>query len=358
MNDTTNMLTETATKLFSELCTKPVLDAAEKGAFPQALWTAIEEAGFASMLASERDGGIAASFADAVALLRVAGRFAAPVPLAETMIARWLFSKAGLPVPCGPLAIALGNGAEKWRFEGSGEKQTLQGAERAVPWASAAEAIVVVADQEEGTSIGAVEPARLKIEARRNIAGEPRDEVAAHGVSVGRVAQLKEPSRDLVFRVAALFRAALISGALERILELSVSYVRNRVQFGRPLARFQAVQQQLAVLAGAVAASVAITDAAACVADREDGELMVAAARARLADAIDTGAGIAHQVHGAMGFVREYVLHYNTRRLWAWRDEYGSAAEWRERLGRAFIGTLADELWPKLVLVGAKTTQG
>jgi acyl-CoA dehydrogenase len=190
---------------------------------------------------------------------------------------------------------------------------------------------------------------------RRNIAGEARDGLTADGVTVAEAARLERPDFDEVFRMAALFRAGLMSGALQQLLDLSVAYVGQRVQFGRPLGRFQAVQQQLAVLAGSVAASSAITNAAACVVERADGELMVAAARSRLADAVDAGNAIAHQVHGAMGFVREYQLHLSTRRLWAWRDEYGTAVQWRERLGRAFAGTPANELWSKLALVGIRT---
>ncbi|MBI4190009.1 MAG: acyl-CoA dehydrogenase [Betaproteobacteria bacterium] len=359
MSDIANMLTETATRLFSELCTKAVLAAAETGNFPQALWVAVEEAGFASMLAMEQDGGIAASAPDAVTLLRVAGRFSAPVPLAETMIARWLLSQAGLSAGTGPLTIALGGmTADGWRLEGSGKNWTLHGKEHAVPWGSSAKSVVVVVGEGTGITLGVVDPTQLKTEARRNIAGEPRDELIANVASVTKVAHLAGLDHDRVFRMAALFRAGLIVGALDSILELSVRYVGERVQFGRPLARLQAIQQQLAVLAGSVAASSAITDAAACVIEREDGRLMIAAARARLADAIDTATGIAHQVHGAMGFAREYALHLNTRRLWAWRDEYGTAVQWRERLGRSFAGIAADDLWPALALVGARTETG
>ncbi len=355
MSESQNLYSEVAARLFSDLCPDSVLAAAETGGYPQELWAAVEEAGFASMLASEEDGGVSASPAEAVALLRVAGRFAVPLPLAETLIARWLLSLAGVKVGPGPLTVAIGNVNGPWTFTQRDGRTMLKGQQCAVPWAASATAVVVVAPHKDKTVVAVIDPGKLKIEARRNIAGEPRDDIVAKAVAAGAVAELVAPDPRTIFRMASLFRAALISGALERILDMSVRYTTERTQFGRPLSRFQAIQQQLAVLAGEVAASSAIVDAAACVVEREDGELMVAAARARLAGAIDTGAAIAHQVHGAMGFAREYPLHNNTRRLWAWRDEYGSAVEWRERLGRAFTGTPADALWPKLARVGART---
>lgn len=345
----TMMLTEAADKLFADLCTRQVLDAAES-AFPQGLWTQAEAAGLPAMLAQERDGGIAASFADAVAVLRVAGRYSVPLPLAETMVARWLLSVAGLPPIEGPLALALG---KKWRLEGAGSKRKLHGMEDAVAWASDAKACVLIMPEGAGIALAVVDPAKLECAARRNIAGEPRDRISANGVAPASVTCVAQISHDRVLSMMALLRAALIVGALEQVLDLSVRYAQERVQFGRPLAKLQAIQQQLAVLAGDAAASSAITDAAAAAADRNDAKLMVAAARARLADAIDSATGIAHQVHGAIGFAREYALHFSTRRLWAWRDEYGTAVEWRECLGRAFVGTPADELWPALSAAGA-----
>ncbi|HTE14344.1 MAG TPA: acyl-CoA dehydrogenase family protein [Burkholderiales bacterium] len=353
MSDITAMLVETATRIFSDHCTKSVLDAAETGAFPQALWSEVEVSGIASMLTPERDGGILASPADAVSILRVAGRYSAPVPLAETMIARWLFSKATVPIGSEPTSIVFLRGKTCWQFGGQESHRTLSGRQQAVPWGGSVKSILVVG-ADEGTTLGVVEAARLGVQARRNIAGEPRDQLDADKVPFMEV-HLPDVNADFVFDLASLFRGALICGALERILELSVLYASDRIQFGRPLSKFQAVQQQLAVLAGEVASATAITDAAARVVGREDGNLMIAAMRSRLANAIDTGTAIAHQVHGAIGFAREYALHSSTRRLWAWRDEYGSAVEWRERLGRAFAGTPADELWPKLSVIGAQT---
>ena len=353
MSENTTLLTDAANKLFADLCTRQALDAAEH-AFPHHMWAQIEAGGFPAMLAKESDGGIAATSSDAVAVLRIAGRHSVPLPLAETMVARWLMSEAGVPPVAGPLTIALGNDSQRWQLKDSGASHRLHGREDAVAWARDAKAILVAVPEGTGLALCMADPSQFESAARCNIAGEPRDRIAANGIVPSSVAMLENISIDKVLCMAALFRAALSVGALAQVLDLCVTYTQQRVQFGRPLSRLQAVQQQLAVLAGAVAASAAITEAAGCTVDFKDGKLMVAVARSRVADAIDSAAGIAHQVHGAIGFTREYLLHFSTRRLWAWRDEYGAAVAWREYVGRTFVGTPADELWPALAAVGSK----
>ena len=143
-------------------------------------------------------------------------------------------------------------------------------------------------------------------------------------------------------------RSVQIAGALERTLAYALSYANERVQFGRPIGKFQAVQHMLALLAGQAAAASAIADAAVEASAQAPGEFAVAAAKARAGEAAGKGAEIAHQVHGAMGFTREHSLHYVTRRLWAWRDEFGNETYWQKRLGRMVAAKGADALWPLL----------
>jgi acyl-CoA dehydrogenase-like protein len=142
-------------------------------------------------------------------------------------------------------------------------------------------------------------------------------------------------------RLGAALRAAQMAGALERVQELTVEHASTRTQFGQPLRRFQAVGQQLAVMAGEVAAARAAADAA--IADPV--EWKVAAAKVRAGEAVGRVADIAHQVHGAIGFTDEHPLHLFTRLLWRWRDEFGSEAEWASRLGSLVEDK---ELWPLL----------
>jgi acyl-CoA dehydrogenase len=76
--------------------------------------------------------------------------------------------------------------------------------------------------------------------------------------------------------------------------------------------------------------------------------LEVAAAKIRVGEAAAEGARIAHQVLGAIGFTQEHTLHRFTRRLWAWRDDFGSESHWALRLGGLVAAKGADQLWPML----------
>ena len=146
----------------------------------------------------------------------------------------------------------------------------------------------------------------------------------------------------------ALCRSVQMAGALERVLEYSLQYANERVQFGRPIGKFQAIQHMLAVLAGQAAASSAAADAAVEASRLAPDEFAVSVAKSRVGEAAGKGAEIAHQVHGAMGYTREHNLHYSTRRLWSWRDEFGNESCWQGRLGRAVAASGADALWPML----------
>ncbi len=122
----------------------------------------------------------------------------------------------------------------------------------------------------------------------------------------------------------------------------------ERIQFGRPIGKFQAIQQDLAVLSTHVAASSVAADYACSSMDKGNPDFAIAVAKSRIDDAVSVGAGIAHQVHGAIGFTYEHGLHFATRRLWAWRAEYGSGSEWSKILGEKAISNGADKFWPSI----------
>jgi acyl-CoA dehydrogenase len=156
---------------------------------------------------------------------------------------------------------------------------------------------------------------------------------------------------DMLIAFGAAVRSAQMAGALQRILDQSVQYATERVQFGKQISKFQAIQHSLAELAGEAAAAGAAAGMAADAIARgkglDDQALAdIAAAKVRLGEAATNGSAIAHQVHGAMGFTYEHTLHHSTRRLWSWRDEFGNEAEWSIRLGRLIAKQGADELWP------------
>jgi alkylation response protein AidB-like acyl-CoA dehydrogenase len=74
----------------------------------------------------------------------------------------------------------------------------------------------------------------------------------------------------------------------------------------------------------------------------------VAIAKARAGEAAGIGAAIAHQVHGAIGFTLEHDLQFFTKRLCAWRDEFGNEAEWNLQYGNRIAALGPDGLWPAI----------
>jgi hypothetical protein len=143
----------------------------------------------------------------------------------------------------------------------------------------------------------------------------------------------------------ALALVALMGGALERCLELSIEHANTRVQFGKPLGKQQAVQQNLAILAEEAAAVAVASQTAAAARDAGNAEFEIACAKLRANQAAGRGAAIAHQVHGAIGFTQEYPLHRYTRALTLWRSSAGNDAYWAARVGALVAPLGGSGLW-------------
>ena len=178
-----------------------------------------------------------------------------------------------------------------------------------------------------------------KTEADASLAREPRDTLTWSGAPVVAAAPLRgRLGKQPVWAGGALVRSAQMAGGLEFLLAQSVKYVTERKQFGRPLAAFQAIQQNLALLAGHTAAAGMAAQQAFHVVERTgeggDASFEIAVAKVRTGEAAGLGAGIAHQAHGAIGFTYEHSLHFVTRRLWSWRAEFGAESHWSVALGR------------------------
>jgi alkylation response protein AidB-like acyl-CoA dehydrogenase len=325
--DTRQLILDTAERIFADHVDKAVRDRAESAELPAALWRVLDESGLTSLA----DAGAETGLADAYAVLRAAGRHAVPGPLAETLLARRLWTEAGGVVPEGLVTLAFAD---------------RDGRAADVPWARASTHVVVVVPSEAGTAKLALANVRdLDIQSGANMAGEARDDTAFRG----NASTAAKRSYAEIEALAALTRAVMMAGALETALRFAVGYSLERKQFGKTISSFQAIQHQLAVLAGDVAAAGRAADGAVerleHAATGDALVLDVAVAKSRIGEAATRGAEIAHQVHGAIGFTHEHELHQFTRRLWAWRDEHGNEAVWQMRLGRAVASRGADAAW-------------
>lgn len=344
------LLCDTAQRLFTAHVDQKLLDAAKHGGWSESLWQELEQAELPLVGVPEAAGGAGGSLSDAVAVLRIAALHAAPVPLAETLLAGWLLAGAGLKAPRGPLTIAA-NRDDAIHAVKEGATWRVTGTLKRVPYARAAKHLVLLA----ADHVLSIEPAHFRVTPGRNLAGEARDEVVLNH-AVARAAAPAAATGDELHARGALLRAVQIAGALERALDLACEYAKQRVQFGRKIAQFQAIQQELARCGGEVAAAVAAALSAAGVVERHAGHadanaahqtlLAVAAAKIRAADAAREAVAITHQVHGAIGVTDEYALHHLTLRALAWREEFGNEAYWSIRLGRAMQQAGADACWP------------
>ena len=359
------LISDSVARLFGSLVDKGQRERAEAGALDTALWQQVEAAGFTRLLASEAAGGLGLGWAAAYPVLRGLGAWQVPLPVAETLVAAQLLSLAGLPVPDGPLTLIEASRCPGLQVSTQGAGVVLQGTAHGVPWARHARGAVV--------SLGPASPggpARLAwldlqarpglvLQAQVDTAGLPADTLQFDALACDRLATLPLALAEPVWTLGALARSIMMVGALEWVLDQAVSYAGDRVQFGKPIGKNQVIQQNLALLAGDVAASrmaalVAAGQAPGAEVPANDpgagamALFSIAVAKVRCGEAATRGTGIAHQVHGAIGFTHEHALHFATRRLWAWREQFGTDAQWAARLGRAAIEARSAGFWPSL----------
>ena len=347
MSEPDTIIIDTTDRIFRDLGDPQAIIADPGGAWKATLWQALEEAGLTLAWVPEAQGGAGVEVMDGFDILGVAGRHAVAVPLAETLLAGWLLAKAGMSAPLGPMTLALGSGGDAPSVRAG----KLSGVVRGVPFAEDADHLALVADSDDGRQVVCVALAGCTIAGGPGMAGDGLATVTfdnADVVSSGAVPNTL--GAEDVMLMGAAVRAQQMAGALQAVLDISVDYAKERMAFGRPIAKFQAVQQNLARLAGEVAAAAAAGSAADTIQHAESFDsavfLEVAAAKIRTGEAAGAGAAIAHQVHGAMGFTDEHILHRYTQRLFAWRDDFGSEAEWAAGLGAMVAGGGADQLWP------------
>ena len=349
MDETGALLAATVERLLETHCSPARLLEAERGIWAAPLWTALEEAGLTRALLPETAGGVGLEPGAALALVRAAGRHAAPAPLAETMMAGWLLAGAGLQIPDGVLTIVPRRTGDSVALRRDGAGWRLTGSARRVPWARHAGAAAVLVETEVGWSVALVPASGWRVAPGANLALEPRDDLAFDARLDADAVAPAGTDPSALHRLGAIMRCLAIAGALESVLAMTVDYAQQRVQFGRPIGKFQAIQQNLAILAGQTVAAGAAADIAAEAFAAGLPFAPIAAAKARAGEAASLAAGIAHQVHGAIGFTEEHRLHFFTKRLWSWRDEYGNEAEWSLALGRIAAAVGADRLWSGII---------
>jgi alkylation response protein AidB-like acyl-CoA dehydrogenase len=269
-----NEFLEPFERMLAKLFDPGEVRAIERGGQWQDKWQEVEESGFLDALVPEEMGGVGLTLDQAGPLLIAIGKYAVPLPIGETIVARSLLAQAGQEVPEGAIALSTGL--------------------LPVP----------------------------------NIVDAPHQ----YG-----------PEGETLQLYAALLRAACMAGAAQRVLDMSVAYVNERVQFGKPIGRQQAIQQQLAVMAEQVVAMRMAVELGCATADAPSLQT-VATAKAVTSKFAPLVANCGHAVHGAIGISEEYDLQLYTRRLFAWSRADGGADYWNAKIGEAVIQSGLDSI--------------
>jgi alkylation response protein AidB-like acyl-CoA dehydrogenase len=344
-----HIVAETATRIFADLADPQTVNRAKDDGWPVALWDALTEAGLPLAWVPEQFGGSGVSMAEGFEVLGAAGRFALPVPLAETLLAGWLLARAGLNAPATAMTVAPARPNDRIRVGADG---TLNGRAFGVSFARDCPHLAVLAESGSGLVVALVETKACRLGDGRNLAGEPVGVVTFDGARPA--ASASAPAhfdQTALMLMGSAVRASEIAGALNAVLPLCVAYANERIAFERPIGKFQAVQQNLARLAGESAAALAVATSAADTIAQGDAPrdalfLECASAKIRCAEAASEGSSIAHQVFGALGFTNEHILHRYTLRMLAWRDDFGNESYWAAELGRRVAQRGAEEFWP------------
>ncbi|WP_028602402.1 acyl-CoA dehydrogenase [Ottowia thiooxydans] len=314
------MFAEAIEDILKNQCTPAAVRVIEAGGSPTALWEAVAGAGFLELLAAEVDGGAALSLAELFPVLSCLGRYAVPLPLAQTIVARALLD-AQLPAPAGMITLAAA-----FRREADGAitcTLTPYGMLADFVLASDGDALLLLpcaAGQRQGTGV------------KHNLTATLTWPDASSAMRAPR-------GGSMLAAFGAALHAALLSGAMNRVFDMTLQYCNDRVQFGKSLGKFQAVQHQLSVMAEHTAAASIAAEAGFQGNGKTPSLLASAIAKSRTSEAAALVAATAHALHGAIGVTQEYDLQLLTRRLHEWRMAHGSEAYWNTLVGQHVLAS-------------------
>ena len=345
MSELRAMVEESVVRLFDDQVDREFLTDAEDAGFAKDLWNTVLELGIDRVLVNEDNGGMQGTWRDAYSVVRASGEYAVPLPIPEAIVAHWLMEQAALPLREGIPGVL------PQTLDAAAGLNEITAEVTRVPWGSEADYFIGLQSNNGHTDVIVIEQGS-EINRDANLGRDSRDSVIFNHSPVsarGATRLCANALRSLM----ALMRSAQIAGAGSACLKLGLEYTSEREQFGRPLARFQAIQHHLAYMSGELATVEAMAASAFESLDKyglEEGNannalFEIAAAKCRASDAVEPLTKIGHQVHGAIGFTYEYGLHFLTRRLWSWRAEFGASAEWARYLGATAIAAGGDEIW-------------
>ena len=333
--------------------------------FTAEMWQKIAQVGWLGLIVPEEHGGTGQSLVDLGILMEEVGHGVMPGPFFNTALVTVGILDAGsdaqkaeyLPrIAAGDLIATaailepysrLDANGINLQATASGDSYTLNGTKMFVENAHAADYLLVAArtggSGEDGVTLLLVDAQSngVSVDKLKTIATDNQCEVTFNNVSVPAANVLGEAGNGwsvlrLLLQKGAAIRCCQMVGALQEVLDMTVEYVKNRVQFGRPIGSFQAIQHYCANMATDVDGSRFITYQAIWrLGEGLSSDLEVSSAKAWVSDSAQRVAATAHQCHGAIGFTQEHDLQLFTRRLKAWEVSFGDGDYHRERVAQA-----------------------
>ncbi len=338
MSEIKDMIVEVVEKIFKHHLSKEVVDLLEEGMWAEDVWQILEENGLLQITSSELAGGAGGDIDDLLSLYPLIGKYAAPIPFVETTMANYMLEQIGLLTSHSKVTYSI----EKQEVIQNGN--TISGTLSNIPWARHVDELVLIVDNQ----LVHISLEKASITPQTNLAAEPRDRITLQNAKIIQATTLTLDQLNKLILLDTAAKNAIISGAIEKANDLTVKYTKEREQFGRPIHRFQLVQQHIAILAGeAVITTTAIENMIAQLLSN-DGFSEVGYTRIRLDEAAKVVAASAHQVHAAIGVTHEHSLHHYTRRLWAWRDEGYTVNYWKREIANQLLKTESTDIWTYL----------
>jgi alkylation response protein AidB-like acyl-CoA dehydrogenase len=326
LSDDQRALQDAAADLLGSLSTTEQVraSATREEVYDSGLWKAMVDQGWTGVELSEQQGGLGLGMVEAAVLAEQVGRHIAPAPIVENLLA------VGALAAAGDLA-----GAAQWvdrLVSGDAAACVASQPEIPVPYASAADVAVVV-NGDEVLLVDLGDGPAIERQPAMDIT-RPVGWIRLEGRRVTTIGGADEATR-LLDRGATLYAAALLGGA-GRVLDMTVAYAKERVQFGKPIGSFQAVKHRCADMLVDVEGMRSTAYWAGWCLSAHDSEASIAASTAKTwcSDAARRVMGSGLQVHGGIGFTWEHDLHLFLKRSQLDQMCFGDGAYHRERLGR------------------------
>ncbi|MET7769981.1 acyl-CoA dehydrogenase family protein [Nocardia sp. NPDC005366] len=327
-----------------------------------AVWTALTEAGFQSIGIPEANGGSGGTLADALAVVSAASETGALTALIEhTALAAWLAARCGWSLDTRTMTVAIAD--HRCTVRAIGDRRVLDGRLDAVAHGHDADLLVVLFDSplaSERPSIAVISltASGITVDEGTDLVGASIDDYEFDATPIEFHAESPIGADDLRQRGALAYAVALTAAA-RAVRDQTLRYAGERIQFGRHLTEFQAIQQRLASMAALTALMESATDTAVAATsastDPHNARRAIAAAKVVTSSSAREIAAIGHQIHGAIGFTSEHRLGRFTTSLWTWRDRYGSERYWADVLAGQILEGGAD-LWD--LVVGGEQAEG